>query len=149
MRIVFDANVLVAAFAARGLCAALFAACLGAHDCATSDAILDETEAALRRKIRLPASRAAAIRGFLGEHLRRVTPAAVESDRCRDRSDLLAIGTAVAAEADLIVSGDKDLLVLGRCRNIPILTPRALWDRLRSTRSAPRAPRSQYGANVG
>ena len=29
---------------------------------------------------------------------------------------------AVAAEADYIVSGDKDLLVLGNFRNIPIIT---------------------------
>ena len=132
MKIVFDANVLVAAFAARGLCADLFEACLGAHECTASVPILAETEGALRRKIHLPAPRAVAIRGFLEEHLRLVTPVTVEADSCRDPDDLLILGTALAAGADCIVSGDKDLLVLGSFRGIAILKPRALWDRISS-----------------
>jgi putative PIN family toxin of toxin-antitoxin system len=130
VKIVFDANVLVAAFAARGLCADLFEACLAAHECTASTPILEETEDALRRKMRLPAPRAAAIRVFLEGHLRLVKPLAVEADACRDPDDLLVLGTALAAGAGCIVSGDKDLLALGTFRGIPILNPRALWDRL-------------------
>jgi putative PIN family toxin of toxin-antitoxin system len=130
VKIVFDANVLVAAFAARGLCADLFEACLGAHECTASAPILDETEDALRRKIRLPAPRAAAIRVFLEEHLHLVTPATVDAAACRDPDDLVVLGTALAAGADCIVSGDKDLLALGSFRGIDILKPRALWDRI-------------------
>lgn len=133
MRIVFDANVLVAAFAARGLCADLFEACLGEHDCVTSASILEETERALVRKIRLPAPRAAAIRRFLEERLRLVRPAAADGSPCRDRDDVVVLGTACAATADCIVSGDQDLLVLGSFAGIPILKPRALWDRLSSS----------------
>ena len=132
MKIVFDANVLVAAFAARGLCADLFEACLEAHECTASVPILAEAEGALRSKIHLPAPRAAAIRCFLEEYLRLVTPATVEADSCRDPDDLLILGTAIAAGADCIVSGDKDLLVLGSFRGIAILKPRALWDRISS-----------------
>lgn len=130
MRVVFDANVLVAAFAARGLCADLFEACLSAHECVAAPPILAETEDALQRKVRLPAPRAAAIRRFLEEHLRVVSPAAVEGDACRDPDDLPILGTAVAAAADCIVSGDRDLLDLGSFRGIPILGPRALWERI-------------------
>ncbi|HEY5998259.1 MAG TPA: putative toxin-antitoxin system toxin component, PIN family [bacterium] len=130
MRIVFDANVLVAAFAARGLCADLFEACLSTHECVAAPRILAETEDALRRKVRLPAPRATAIRRFLEEHLRVVTPAAVERDACRDPDDLPVLGAALAAGADCIVSGDRDLLELGSFRGIPILAPRALWERI-------------------
>ena len=130
MRIVFDANVLVAAFAARGLCADLFEACLSSHECVATPRILAETEEALRRKVRLPAPRASAIRRFLEEHLRLVTPSAVEADACRDPDDLPVLGAALAAGADCIVSGDKDLLGLGGFRGIPILGPRSLWERI-------------------
>jgi putative PIN family toxin of toxin-antitoxin system len=130
VRIVFDANVLVAAFAARGLCADLFEACLSSHECVAAPRILAETEEALRRKVRLPAPRAAAIRRFLEEHLRVVPPAAVEGDACRDPDDLPVLGAAIAAGADCIVSGDGDLLELGSFRGIPILKPRALWERI-------------------
>ena len=37
MRIVLDANVMVAAFAARGLCEALFELCLGSHEILLSE----------------------------------------------------------------------------------------------------------------
>lgn len=116
----------------RGLCADLFEACLVEHDCATSAPILEETERALRRKIRLPAPRAAAIRQFLEERLRLVKPAAVDGATCRDRDDIAVLGTACAAKADCIVSGDQDRLELGNFSDIPILRPRELWDRLSS-----------------
>lgn len=44
---------------------------------------------------------------------------------CRDRADDKFLSCAVAAKADYIVSGDKDLLVLGNFRNIPIITAAA------------------------
>ncbi len=41
---------------------------------------------------------------------------------CRDRADDKFLSCAVAAHADYIISGDKDLLALGNFRNIPIIT---------------------------
>ena len=46
---------------------------------------------------------------------------------CRDPDDDWVLACAVAANADLIISGDTDLLTLGNFQNIPILTaPQAL-----------------------
>jgi uncharacterized protein len=36
----------------------------------------------------------------------------------------MVLATALAANANAIVTGDQDLLVLGRFKGIPILTPR-------------------------
>lgn len=44
---------------------------------------------------------------------------------CRDPDDNKFLEVAVAGDADLIVSGDGDLLVLNPFRDIPIVTPRA------------------------
>jgi uncharacterized protein len=41
----------------------------------------------------------------------------------RDPADLKILATAVAAQADVIVTGDQDLLVLGAFQGIEILTP--------------------------
>lgn len=38
---------------------------------------------------------------------------------------VLDANVVVAAGADFIVTGDKDLLVLEKCRGIPILNPRS------------------------
>jgi len=47
---------------------------------------------------------------------------------CRDPNDDMIIECAVLANADLIVTGDRDLLVLNSYRNIHIMTPRQYLD---------------------
>lgn len=57
-----------------------------------------------------------------------------------DRNEVVDI-QALAAQADLIVSGDKDLLVLKSFQGIPILTAAGAVDRLKVTSSpAPQSP---------
>ncbi len=48
---------------------------------------------------------------------------------CRDNKDNKFLELAVSGNADYIVSGDEDLLVLDPFRGIPILTPRNFVDR--------------------
>jgi putative PIN family toxin of toxin-antitoxin system len=50
-------------------------------------------------------------------------------DVCRDPADDKFLSCAVAAGAECIVSGDKDLLDLGSFRNIPSLTIAAFLDK--------------------
>jgi putative PIN family toxin of toxin-antitoxin system len=50
----------------------------------------------------------------------------------RDPDDDLLIACAVVGEADLLVSGDRDLLDLGKVGRIPILTPTQFLDSLQN-----------------
>ena len=50
---------------------------------------------------------------------------------CRDARDNKFLELAVGGNADCIVSGDSDLLVLNPFRGIPILTPREFLSRVR------------------
>jgi putative PIN family toxin of toxin-antitoxin system len=50
---------------------------------------------------------------------------------CRDPKDDKFLELAVNGKADVIVSGDLDLLTLGSCRGIPIMTP-AVFGRTRA-----------------
>jgi hypothetical protein len=52
---------------------------------------------------------------------------------CRDRDDDFVIACAVAGRADVIASGDRDLLALGRVGAILIVKPAALLARLEVT----------------
>ena len=47
-----------------------------------------------------------------------------------DDEDDLILATAVAADADFLVTGDKGLLALGEFRGIPIVSPREFLVRL-------------------
>ena len=48
----------------------------------------------------------------------------------RDKNDDVVLATAVAGKADLIVTGDADLLVLKTFRGIRILAPRQFLELL-------------------
>ena len=53
-----------------------------------------------------------------------VTPLPLAEPVCRDPDDDAVLALAIAARADLIVSGDRDLLDLGAFRAIPIHSAR-------------------------
>ncbi len=131
MRVVLDTNVLLAGFGTRGLCEALLEAVLAGHDLCLCQAILAELANHLPSKFKTPPARANEILCFLRAQADIFEPAHVPADACRDPEDLMVLGTAVAAQADCIVTGDKDLLILGQYQNIPIRTPRAFYDSIK------------------
>ncbi len=49
---------------------------------------------------------------------------------CRDPDDDAVLALALRAQADVIVSGDKDLLVLGSFEGIAIMQARLAWEQL-------------------
>jgi len=55
---------------------------------------------------------------------------------CRDPKDDLFLSVAVSGQADAIVSGDEDLLVLHPFEGISILSPAEFLTRLREARGA-------------
>ena len=130
MKVVLDSNVLLAAFATRGLCEAVMAVCLDRHEIVLSEAILDEVVEHLAGKFKMPSARVEEIASFLVEHSQLVVPAEVPADACRDPDDRFVLGTAAAGGVDCLVTGDNDLVSLGQYGSIPILTPRQFYDRL-------------------
>jgi uncharacterized protein len=132
MKIVFASNVLVAAFATRGLCTALFEHCIYEHTASMSEGTIKEVAKALRAKAHVPQAAVSEIEQFLRDETHIVIPTRVSAD-CRDPSDLHILGAAVAAGADYLVSGDNDLLTMRRFHNIPIITPRQLWELLQQS----------------
>ena len=128
MKIVLDANVIIAAFAARGLCESIMEVCLSEHEISLSDDLLDEILRNLRDKIKLPKDVVDNIGALLREHSNISIPSPLASDVCRDPDDIKILGLAVASKADYNVTGDKDLLVLKSFEGIPILNPRSFSD---------------------
>ena len=54
----------------------------------------------------------------------------VKMKACRDPKDDMVLTAAIVAKADMIVSGDKDLLVLNPFEDIAIVTPREFLQRI-------------------
>ena len=61
-----------------------------------------------------------------------VSPATLTQPICRDPDDDAELACAKAAQADLIVSGDQDLLVLQAFDGIPIVTAAQALERLKA-----------------
>ncbi len=131
MIVVLDTNVFVAAMVAKGLCHEVVVRGLGSCTVATSQPLLDELEHTLRAKFTLgPAGMA-----FLEQlrlRVRIVEPTRLRSPVCRDADDDTVLATAVAAAAAMIVTGDQDLLIIGRYKDIDIVSPREFLSRLSS-----------------
>jgi putative PIN family toxin of toxin-antitoxin system len=134
VRLVVDANVLIAAFVARGVCAELLEYCVREHDVITSTTILDEVRDNLVKKVKVTVAHADQAVRLLRTRLQVVEPVGLESPVCRDPDDDVVLGTALAGSCDAIVTGDKDLLDLRAHERIAIVSPRGFW-RFESQRS--------------
>lgn len=131
MRVVIDTNVLIAAYAARGLCESIVELCIANDDIFLTREMLADVLEKLTRKLKLPAPQARQITDFLANNSRVIKAARVPARTCRDPDDENVLGAA-KAEADFIITGDQDLLVLKEYGGARILTPRAYWETFRS-----------------
>jgi putative PIN family toxin of toxin-antitoxin system len=130
VRLVIDTNVVVSGLLWLGNSGRLLeAAALGRVTLYTSPALLSELTATLNApKLARPILRSGLTLADLIERYLNVSivvqPASVPRVVPDDADDDQVLACAVAANGDLIVSGDKHLLGLGgQYQNIPIVTP--------------------------
>ena len=131
MKVFFDTNVLIAAFATRGLCADLFAHVLLEHDLVVGEVVLGELRTKLRTKLKLPKKTIDEIEAQLRDSVVVKTPAKHLGLRISDPDDEWVVASALAGGADVLVTGDTALLKPGKRAPLPILSPRGLWELLR------------------
>lgn len=132
MRVCLDTNVLVAAFATRGLCPDVLRTVLAEHDLVIGDVILAELRRTLVAKLKLPPDRVDAVEAVLATVPIIPKPAEPSPLAIRDPADRWILATAIAGAADVLVTGDRDLLTVTAESPIPIVEPRAFWELLRA-----------------
>lgn len=130
MKVLLDTNVLASSIATRGLCAELFERIINEHELLTCEPVLRELARVLANKFHLPDSIIKAFIGLLKTEGSIVSAQKRPAIRFKDADDILILACAIAAKADLFVTGDKALLDLGSREGIPILSPRELWQKL-------------------
>jgi putative PIN family toxin of toxin-antitoxin system len=131
MKIILDTNVIIAAFASRGLCSAVFELCLDRFEVVLSEAILEEVSINLHLKIKLPLLQCDSIVSYLRANCVLSEIDDLDESACRDKNDLHVLGLAQHASAAYIITGDRDLLDLATHKDTKILTPREFWSILR------------------
>jgi putative PIN family toxin of toxin-antitoxin system len=130
VRVFLDTKVLASSIATRGLCAELFESIINEHELLTCEPVLQELERVLADKFHLPESTIKAFIGLLKAEGSVITAQERPTIKFKDADDIPIIACAIASQADVFVTGDKDLLGLGAIKNIPILSPRQIWQKL-------------------
>ncbi len=138
MKVVADTNTLISGFLWNGAPAQLLDAGLDSRfTIFSSKALLDEFEATLSApkflsRLNAKGLTASGLVTKFRNSCHEVTPSILDlPSNLRDADDLEVLACAIVVPVDLIVSGDKDLLVLGQFRGIPIVDSRAALELLR------------------
>lgn len=131
MRVFLDTNVLVSALTARGLCEDLFRYLVGSHEIMTGEVNLEELQRILTNRFRASAAQVESVESQLRDQIVVPRPRAPSTLAIRDPDDGWVLASAEAGKADMLITGDRDLLAVAHQSTVPILTPRAAWERLR------------------
>lgn len=124
MRLLWDTNVLFAAFLSHGVCAGLYEEALLHAEIVVSEEILSELRQKLISKGKLSEAESAEVIAAIRSDAAVVKALSLDHPLCRDPDDDMVLGSALAGKVDAIVTRDKDLLVLKSFGQITILTPR-------------------------
>jgi len=124
MKIVFDTNVLLSAFATHGLSYRVLDICLDKHEIFISQWIIDETSEKLRDKFNVAKKDVLKVQQFIENAFKLITPTGKLPEACRDADDNNILHLADFCNAAIIITGDKDLLVLHKYNQIKIINPR-------------------------
>jgi uncharacterized protein len=150
MRVLLDTNVIVSAVTTRGLCADVFRAVLAEHELVTCSKVLREVRRIFRTKFSVPEQ-------LTSEYLELITQDAVVAKAARDlpdlgikdKDDIEIVAAAIAASAQVLVTGDCKLQGIENIPEVRILFPRAFWRELTAQSDAhDEAPDGEDGPNL-
>ena len=129
MKVILDTNVVISGFLWPGICSQLFDFAASNHiSIFSSQELIDELDEVIHRKkyvhdiTRTGFTTAQLVKQY--RRLAEIIPTKKLTQQvCRDADDDAVLACALAAQANIIITGDKDLLVLHPFRDIPILPP--------------------------
>ena len=130
MRVFLDTNVIVSAVTTRGLCADVFRTVLAEHELVTSPRVSQEVKRILKSKFSVPD-------GLIMEYLELIEEDAIIAHATdlavpgiKDKDDVEIVSAAVAAGAQVLVTGDRGVQGLKSIRKVRIVSPRSFWEKL-------------------
>jgi putative PIN family toxin of toxin-antitoxin system len=132
MKVFLDTNVLASAAATRGLCADVLRQVFASHQLFISEQVLKELKTVLRVKFGVNQDLIEDFIWLLQQDTALAQPGQLPRVQLQDKDDLPILGAAIAAGAEVLVTGDKELLDLGHIEDLEILSPRQFWEKLKA-----------------
>ena len=129
MKVFADTNFLVSAFATRGLSADVFQVILAEHEIMTGEFVLAELYRVLTTKLKVSTKIAREAEQLLRQHYIEPVPDQPSELKVRDEDDRWVLESALRAGAEILITGDKDLLdISDKVTELKIVTPRTFWE---------------------
>ena len=132
MRVFIDTNVLVSAVATRGLCADVLREILVSHQLVVSLPLIAELKNILRTKIGAPQEIISDFVELLTQDSILPKSTKLTNIAIKDTDDILILSTALNGNAEMFVTGDKELLGLRKIQSMRIVSPRKFWETLKT-----------------
>ena len=129
MRVFPDTNVLASAFGTRGLCADVLRLIPEQHELLIGEMVIEELRRVLKTKFRIPAETVGEIESFLGSYRVEPKPRNLPILNLSDYNDVIVIACAIQAKAEVLITGDQEMLRLkGGAEPLRIVSPREFWN---------------------
>jgi putative PIN family toxin of toxin-antitoxin system len=138
MKVFLDINVLVSAMATRGLCADVLRETLTSHQSVVSAPLLSELRRVLREKLQIPSELINDAIEILQQDAHFATPSVISDVKIQGKNDLVILSSALNGNVDVLVTGDAELLNLGKISDTDIVSPREFWKRIQTRSLHPR-----------
>jgi putative PIN family toxin of toxin-antitoxin system len=131
MKVFLDTNVIASATATRGLCADVLRTVIEYHDLVVSDHLVEELRRILKDKFGTSPDLIADVLWLLRRDTIVSETAPLHDLPLSDPADIAIVSAALNGGADVLVTGDKEILQLHQVDSLEILTPRQFWDKER------------------
>jgi uncharacterized protein len=138
MKVFLDTNVIASATATRGLCADVVRTVIEFHDLVISEHLIGELRRILKEKFGASAEMITEVVSLLRQDSILAEALPLADLALKDLADVTIVSSALNGGADVLVTGDKEVLTLKRVGSLQILTPRQFWDRERGQPEHPR-----------
>ena len=130
MKVMLDTNVLASAVATRGLCADVLRAVLAEHELVICPQIISELQRVLKDKFALPRPLVNDFIRLEREDSLLCEPGDLPRIKLKDKDDLGILSAAVGGGVNVIVTGDKEMQMVGMVAGLKIMSPRQFWQEL-------------------
>ena len=131
MRVFLDTNVIASATATRGLCADVLRTVIEFHGHLVSEHLIVELRRVLKDNFGASPDLIADVVWLLQQDTLASHATPLRDVSLPDPADVAIVSSALNGAADVLVTGDKEILALRRIGSLEILTPRQFWDKER------------------
>ena len=132
MKVFLDTNVIASATATRGLCADVLRTVIEFHDLVVSECLIGELRRVLKDKLGASSEIIADVVWLLKQDTIAAEALPLSDLPLKGPADVAIVSSALNGGADILVTGDKEMLDLKRAGTLQILTPRQFWAKERA-----------------